>query len=104
MPGKIYAATNKLSTIIQEELPIFNPTYSTFSRKVSGGPTTATSEVSSSNSSVDSDTEETDDNLIHKPSGEAGRPGRGGYNLKEIMERYGWSAATFKERRVSVIF
>jgi hypothetical protein len=35
--------------------------------------------------------------LIPKPQGEAGRPGRGGYNLQETL---GWSDIDYKKLKV----
>jgi hypothetical protein len=45
----------------------------------------------------DSDSATSDDQLIPKPDGEAGRPGRGGYNLEEAL---GWEHK--KYRRIKV--
>lgn len=39
--------------------------------------------------------------LIPKPPGEAGRPGRGGYNLQEALQKHGWENAKFSKLRVS---
>ena len=47
-------------------------------------------------SSLDKDEESS--NKIPKPTGEVGRPGRGGYNLEEQM---GWGQAGFKRLQVS---
>jgi hypothetical protein len=40
---------------------------------------------------------EDDDNLIPKPEGEAGRPGRGGYNLEKEL---GWNKKEFERVKV----
>lgn len=60
-----------------------------------GGQTPAPSE--SSLSSLES--EPGADDKIPKPSGEVGRPGRGGYNLEEQL---GWGEDGFKRLKVSV--
>ena len=39
--------------------------------------------------------------LIPKPAGEAGRPGRGGYNLKEAL---GWTATDFDQLKVHTVY
>ncbi|EKM60212.1 uncharacterized protein PHACADRAFT_189347 [Phanerochaete carnosa HHB-10118-sp] len=38
--------------------------------------------------------------LIPKPSGEAGRPGRGEYNFEDKLRKYGWSDATLEKFKV----
>jgi hypothetical protein len=46
---------------------------------------------------TDSDSEDDEDNLISKPEGEAGRPGRGGYNLEEALA---WSRKEYRQLKV----
>jgi hypothetical protein len=52
-----------------------------------------------SEGSVESDSDRTDDSgdKIPKPDGEAGRPGRGGYNLEVAL---GWSPKLYKKLKV----
>jgi hypothetical protein len=38
--------------------------------------------------------------LIKKPAGEAGRPGRGGYSLDQVMGTHGWDGELFKKLKV----
>ncbi|KAF8957895.1 hypothetical protein BDZ97DRAFT_1924154 [Flammula alnicola] len=52
----------------------------------------STSQKSSSSDS-DSDSDDDGDVLIAKPEGEAGRPGRGGYNLEEALS---WNAKEYR--------
>lgn len=54
-------------------------------------------EVDGESESDSSDTSTSEDHLISKPEGEAGRPGRGGYNLEEAL---GWEHKRY--RRVKV--
>lgn len=64
---------------------------------------TATETASGSDGMVESDETDDDDDtigLIPKPSGEAGRPGRGGYNLKDTL---GWAANDYEDFKVSSI-
>jgi hypothetical protein len=56
---------------------------------------TSDSEVTSIN---DTDSESDDSHLIAKPDGEAGRPGRGGYNLEEALK---WEHKKYLKVRVS---
>ena len=44
--------------------------------------------------------EEPEDEKIPKPPGEAGRPGSGGYNLKEVL---GWTKADFDKVQASCV-
>jgi len=56
---------------------------------------------SGSDSSIDSDSDNDDIDgvqLIPKPTGEAGRPGRGGYNLEESL---GWPAKEYRQLKVA---
>jgi hypothetical protein len=49
-------------------------------------------------SDIDTDSaDESDGEKIPKPSGEPGRPGRGGYNLGEAIN---WDPATFRKLKV----
>lgn len=45
----------------------------------------------------DDDDDDDDEDMIPKPAGEAGRPGRGGYNLKDALE---WDSKALKKLRV----
>jgi hypothetical protein len=56
------------------------------------------SDLSSLSSSDSGDLE--DDDLISKPEGEAGRPGRGGYNLEESL---GWPTKEYRRLKVRVV-
>ncbi|KAI0763730.1 hypothetical protein BC629DRAFT_1651846 [Irpex lacteus] len=63
---------------------------------------TATETASGSDGMVESDETDDDDDtisLIPKPSGEAGRPGRGGYNLKDTL---GWAANDYEDFKKKV--
>ena len=40
------------------------------------------------------------DTPIAKPDGEAGRPGRGGYNLQSVLARHGWSGEEHESLKV----
>jgi hypothetical protein len=55
--------------------------------------------LSSSDSESDSDELNEEDNKIGKPQGEAGRPGRGGYNLRVAL---GWAADDHKKLLVRI--
>ena len=55
------------------------------------------SKGSSDYSSSDDDDSENDKELIPKPEGEAGRPGRGGYNLEDKL---GWRRKEFQQMKV----
>lgn len=46
-------------------------------------------------------TSEAESQFIVKPSGEVGRPGRGGYNLQKVLHNYGWDEKAFLAKRVS---
>ncbi len=39
---------------------------------------------------------------IPKPDGEAGRPGRGGYNVRNVLLQQGWDGKEFIRLRVSI--
>ena len=59
---------------------------------------------SDSSSLTDSDSEDDDDDdddLIPKPEGEAGRPGRGGYNLEEAL---GWPSKEYRQLKVRLLY
>ena len=67
-------------------------------------PTTAVPDMESIDGDVDSDqdSESSDDGaLIPKPNGEAGRPGRGGYNLEDAL---GWHAKEYSRFKVGFFF
>ena len=46
---------------------------------------------------TDSDSEDDENELISKPKGEAGRPGRGGYNVEEAL---GWPGKEYRQLKV----
>lgn len=49
----------------------------------------------------DSDSDSDSDNLIPKPDGEAGRPGRGGYNLEEALA---WDKREYRRLKVTFFY
>ena len=55
------------------------------------------SDAESKGSSDDDDDDDGDNKLIPKPEGEAGRPGRGGYNLEDKL---GWRRKEFQQIKV----
>ena len=57
------------------------------------------SDLTSVPESDESELDEEFDGLIPKPDGEAGRPGRGGYNLEVAME---WKGKDYKQFKVSL--
>jgi hypothetical protein len=57
----------------------------------------AESKCSSDDSSSDDDDNDSEKELIPKPEGEAGRPGRGGYNLEDKL---GWPRKEFQQMKV----
>ena len=57
----------------------------------------STSSLSDLSSLSDSDSD--DDDLISKPKGEAGRPGRGGYNLEEALD---WPGNEYRRLKVGL--
>lgn len=67
-------------------------------REFPASPLAELSEESKFTASILTDTESTDeDGLIPKPKGEAGRPGRGGYNLQEALS---WPDIDYKRLKV----
>jgi hypothetical protein len=104
-------ASDKL--LAQEELPSsvrhdrskvrFNP-YPSQSIKQSKKPVSAESDsesFSDLSSLTDSDSEDKEDeDLIPKPEGEAGRPGRGGYNLENAL---GWPGKEYRLLKVRLL-
>lgn len=57
----------------------------------------AKSKGSSDDSSSDDDDNDSEKELIPKPEGDAGRPGRGGYNLEDKL---GWQRKEFQQMKV----
>jgi hypothetical protein len=62
-----------------------------------GAPDEDSSMDSETDCIMGSEVENDEDNLIAKPPGEAGRPGRGGYNLQEALN---WTPASYKTLKV----
>jgi len=56
------------------------------------------SDLTSISGSYESEQDEESDGLVLKPDGEAGRPGRGGYNLEEAMQ---WKGKDYKQFKVA---
>jgi hypothetical protein len=109
--GKMQASDKLLA---QEELPSsirrdrskvrFNP-YPSQSIKRTKKPVSAQSDSDSLSdlSSLTSDSDDEDDedeDLIPKPEGEAGRPGRGGYNLEKAL---GWPRDEYRRLKVRLL-
>src|SRR5271168_677700 len=96
--GKMYAPDKPLA---QEELSP-NPIRRERSKvRFSPYPSRNTQQSAESDSELsaltDSDSEDDEDELISKPEGEAGRPGRGGYNVEEAL---GWPGKEYRQLKV----
>jgi len=89
--------TNSRATTPRAASPITKPSGKSVVINEDGGERSdSPSPSESSLSSLDGDEESS--KKIPKPTGEVGRPGRGGYNLEEQM---GWGETGFKKLRVS---
>lgn len=105
-----YSPTHSSTLIVQEELPSNHITarrHSVVSLPrepvrfsadlLEGGRGTSPSDTGSAESSDSELTDLSDDGLIPKPDGEAGRPGRGGYNLETALD---WNPKSFRKLKV----
>lgn len=92
-------STKPNSAIHPQPGPKSAPPANTSSQVVSSDADTDSSDESSTDSECGSlsDVNSNDEQLIPKPEGEAGRPGRGGYNLEETLA---WDSKEYRKIKV----
>lgn len=102
-----FEAAHQELPIAQQELPIARKVErKAVVKRVQGGQPYPSPKLrpvrSCSPDSVASNSDDADaDALIHKPEGEAGRPGRGGYNLETAV---GWNTTVYHQLKVRYDF
>lgn len=109
-----YSPTHSNTLIVQEELPpnpitVKRHNVASLPREpvrftadpLEDGRASSPSDSGSFESSDSELTDLSDDGLIPKPDGEAGRPGRGGYNLETALN---WNPKSFRKLKVRTPF